>query len=87
MKRFVGDFSSHEGEAPVNMKSVYPSTHSRLEISLTSVVCTYNTFENYIGIGYYFTKYLKESSGFSSDQYLSSKNKMKNVLVINVFQK
>ena len=35
----------------------------------TNVVCTFDTFENYLGITLKFTKYLKKSCCFSSDQH------------------
>ena len=48
-------------------------THSSLEISLTFVVWTYDTFENIFGMKQQFEKYLKESWRKSSDEQFSFK--------------
>ena len=48
-------------------------TLSCLEIFLTSVVWTFDIFENYIGIYYKFTRHLKESCSKCFDQHFSFK--------------
>ena len=47
--------------------------HSCLEISMTSVVCTCDTFENNFEINHKFEKYLKDSCKLVSGEYSSSK--------------
>ena len=65
----------------------YHLTHSCPDISLTSVVCTYNTFENYLRIRHDFTKYLKKSCGLGSDQYFSFKYFLKNDMPAKISSK
>ena len=45
-----------------------------MEISLTRVIWTLNTFENNFGINHEFKKYLMESGGLKFDQHFSFSN-------------
>ena len=51
--------------------------HSCLEISMTTVVWTYDTFENNFEINHKLEKKITESSLFVSDVYFSFKNFLK----------
>ena len=53
-------------------------TLSCLNIALTRVVWTTDTFEDNIGINHKFTKYLKESCGLDLDQYFSFQKSKEN---------
>ena len=50
-----------------------PISHSCLDVYLTKVVSTINTFENNIRINHEFAKYSKENCWFNHDQYFSLK--------------
>ena len=56
-------------------------THLCLEICLTDIFQTFDTFEYKIAINHRFTKYLKESLWLGSDEYYSFKYFMKHALV------
>ena len=48
-------------------------TNSRLEISLTNVVWTYDTFKSYLQINHKLENYLMESGWYIFDQHFSVK--------------
>ena len=59
----------------VYLKSIW-LTHSFPEIYLMSVVCTFHSFENNLGMMFYFVNYLKGNCRWSFDEqvfYISSK--------------
>ena len=61
--------------------------HSFLELNLKITVCTYDTFENNLGIDYQFEKYLKENCRPSSNQHFSFKYFPKDALVKKIYPK
>ena len=62
-------------------------THSNLKMKLTSVVWTYDTFENNFRLNNKITKYLKESFGSGFGEHFSFKYFLKNTLVTKIFPK
>ena len=61
-----------------------PLTHSCLEISLTDVLWTFDTFEYNFGMNHIFKKYLKENCELGSDEHYSFKYFTKNALVTKI---
>ena len=59
--------------ATENILCLTSLTLSCLEMFLTSVVWTFHTYENNLGVDHTFTKYLKESCVFDFDQRFSFK--------------